>query len=190
MGAPTAGEVVTYLEMTSPDQLRPGRPADVDVDMVRVGSDLIDRYSQVVNRVAAPHGWNSLQWSPQRWHEFFGWRDLRAWLIQAAGEHVGVLATAVQADGNLGDPDVRAGPGGRRAGHRWSRADAECARRVELRRRRPRPGAAGLAAHVVSGPSARAAQLPRPRVPAVLDPARAAYRLTHGAAARCRCEGG
>ncbi len=101
MGSPTSGEVVTYLEMTAPDQLRPARPAAVDVDVLRVGPDLAYRYAEVANRVAAPHGWTSLDRSPERWSEFFAWRDLRTWSIRAAGEPVGVLATAAHADGNL-----------------------------------------------------------------------------------------
>jgi RimJ/RimL family protein N-acetyltransferase len=99
--AQTTREVVTYLEMTSPDQLRPARPATVDVDMVRVGPDLVGRYAQIANRVAAPHAWTSLGWSAARWEAFFAWRDLRAWLIRAAGDPAGVLAMAGQPDGNL-----------------------------------------------------------------------------------------
>ncbi len=101
MGTPAAGEVVTYLEMTAPHQLRPARPAAADVDLLRVGPDLTESYARAANRVAAPHGWTSLDWSPARWDAFFAWYDLRAWLIRANGEPVGVLAMAGQPDGNV-----------------------------------------------------------------------------------------
>jgi GNAT superfamily N-acetyltransferase len=94
-------EIVTYLEMTSPDQLRAARPAPVEVHLQPVGPAVADAYMWAAIRVATPHGSTLVDWSEARWSEFFAWRDLRAWLIRAAGDPAGVLATARQPDGNL-----------------------------------------------------------------------------------------
>jgi hypothetical protein len=52
-------ETVTYLEMTAPDQLRPGRPAPTPVEM-----DKLDRVSwpllkATYERIGAPLNWQS-----------------------------------------------------------------------------------------------------------------------------------
>ena len=88
--------VVTYLEMTTADQLRPAAPAplelrpETDASLIRPLHD----------RIALPHGWSGLQWSDQRWGEELARPFLRYWVASVEGEAVGLLALDAPPDGN------------------------------------------------------------------------------------------
>ncbi len=85
---PADPETVTYLQMTSRDQLRPGRPAaGVTLERLARGSALI---RPTVTRIGAPYGWPSAGWSDDRWTAWLAEPTLRQWLVRRAGEVAGL----------------------------------------------------------------------------------------------------
>jgi hypothetical protein len=86
-------EVVTYLEMTSSDELNaaPSIP-EVSIERAHTGSPLI---RELTERVGRPCGWRTVSWSDQKWAEFLANPDVQAWLIthkdgRAGLQHLGV----------------------------------------------------------------------------------------------------
>lgn len=92
-------EVVTYLEMTSPLQLRPGRVPAVAVDVVRAGPADVPMMIETNLRVAWPYEWSSLLWSPGRWAELIV--DTWCGVVRIDGRPGGVLMHVAQPDGNV-----------------------------------------------------------------------------------------
>jgi ribosomal protein S18 acetylase RimI-like enzyme len=85
-------QTVTWLEMTSPDQLRPGRPPPEPVELVPVDPSLGPLLGETTARVGAPHGWTTRPaWSGARWARHLAKPGVRAWLVQVGGEPAGVV---------------------------------------------------------------------------------------------------
>jgi GNAT superfamily N-acetyltransferase len=93
---------MTYLEMTSPAQLRPGRPAPEPVRM-EAHDGGSQRMRSTHDRVAAPHHWSSRTWSDAQWAEYVSRAGLHRWLAWVGDEVAGLLA--VQADPG-GDAEI------------------------------------------------------------------------------------
>lgn len=92
-------EVVTYVEMTAPEQLRLARPArGVTLERVDRTSPLI-RSTQ--DRVAAPHHWQSQSWSDEQWREWLSRPGLRNWIVRRHGEAAGVAELEAQPGGEV-----------------------------------------------------------------------------------------
>ena len=85
-------QTVTWLEMTSPDQLRPGRLPPEPVELVPVGPPLAPLLGETTTRVGKPHGWTSrLAWSAAQWAEHLAKPGVRAWLARVGGDPAGVV---------------------------------------------------------------------------------------------------
>jgi RimJ/RimL family protein N-acetyltransferase len=80
-------EVVTFLEMRSPDDLVPGAPAPVD--LVLGPPDQRFRDTQV--RVGGPHHWPTTDWSHDQWEGWLAGPGLHHGTFVDAGEAVGML---------------------------------------------------------------------------------------------------
>lgn len=92
-------ETVTYVEMTTPDQLRPARPADgVVLDRVDRRSPLI---KSVQTRVATPHHWPTLLWSDDQWRQWLSRPGLRHWIVRFHGEAAGIVELEAQPGGEV-----------------------------------------------------------------------------------------
>ena len=77
-----------YVEMTSPDQLRPASPLHgVALETAPPGSSI---FRPTQEAVGAPHQWPSLQWSDQEWNDWLSDPRRTQMLIQHDGETVGV----------------------------------------------------------------------------------------------------
>lgn len=62
-------ETVTYLEMTSPDELISGRPPPTSVELEKVDRGSAPLLRSTYTRIAAPHGWISRSdWSDEQWN--------------------------------------------------------------------------------------------------------------------------
>jgi GNAT superfamily N-acetyltransferase len=85
-------EVVTYLQMSSPDDLMPGTPAPIA--LVLGPPDQRFRDAQV--RVGAPHHWPTTDWSHDQWEGYLAGPGLHHGTFLSDGEAVGVLT--VQAE--------------------------------------------------------------------------------------------
>lgn len=84
-------QTVTYLEMTSPDQLRPGRvpPAEVTLDSADEAALPLMRLTQ--NRIGAPHHWSTLDWSHQRWLGVLSHGAWRSWIARVGPDVAGLI---------------------------------------------------------------------------------------------------
>lgn len=95
-------ETVTYLEMTSPDQLVPGLPPSAPVEM-----EVLDRGSapllrSTYARIAAPYGWISRSaWSDEQWAEWLSSPTVQAWLARVGDEVVGMVELQSQSVGDV-----------------------------------------------------------------------------------------
>jgi GNAT superfamily N-acetyltransferase len=93
---PVRGEVITFLEMTSPAQLRPGRvvPGLVLVPTAPGEEPLV---RQTIVRVGAPYRWPSAGWADAAWAEWFAAAGRQSFLLRAGGP-AGILAGIVETE--------------------------------------------------------------------------------------------
>ena len=85
-------QTVTWLEMTSPDQLRPGRPPPEPVELVPAGPPVARLLAETTTRVGRPHDWTTRPaWSAARWAEHLARPGVAAWLARVGGEPAGVI---------------------------------------------------------------------------------------------------
>ncbi|MDQ4031697.1 MAG: hypothetical protein M3332_05285 [Actinomycetota bacterium] len=84
-------QTITYLEMTSPDQLLAGRapPAEVTIDSVDATALALIRSTH--DRIATPHHWSSLDWSEQQWSDLLARRGVRSWTAHVGVEAIGLV---------------------------------------------------------------------------------------------------
>ena len=80
------GETVTWLEMTSPDQLVPGSPPPQPVAFERLGPRDVDVARETALAIGDPYGWETRPtWSSERWAEWLGRDTVHALLARTAG---------------------------------------------------------------------------------------------------------
>jgi ribosomal protein S18 acetylase RimI-like enzyme len=85
-------QTVTWLEMTSPDELRPGRLPPEPLELVAAGPALAPLLAETTTRVGRPHGWTSRPaWSAAQWAEHLARPGVRARLARVGGEPAGVI---------------------------------------------------------------------------------------------------
>lgn len=99
-------ETVTYLEMTSPDQLRPGRPAPAAVELDRLDRASWRLLKATYERVGAPFDWQGRRagpaaWSDERWQELLARRAVQAWVARVGGEVAGLVELELQPGGDV-----------------------------------------------------------------------------------------
>lgn len=84
-------QTITYLEMTSPDQLIAGRapPAEVTIDSVDATALVLIRSTH--DRIATPHHWSSLGWSEQQWSDLLATPGVRSWIARAGVDVIGLV---------------------------------------------------------------------------------------------------
>jgi ribosomal protein S18 acetylase RimI-like enzyme len=93
-------ETVTYLEMTSVGQLRPGRPAPVTMVKVDVAAASLLRRNYA--RIAAPLHWQSRRtWSVARWQQLLTRPEVHAWIAKVGDGVAGVVELEVQPGGEV-----------------------------------------------------------------------------------------
>ena len=93
-------QTVTWLEMTSPDQLRPGRLPPEPVELVPAGPPLAPLLGETTARVGGPHRWTSRPaWSAAQWAQHLAKPGVRAWLARVGGEPAGVIEIEVRPGG-------------------------------------------------------------------------------------------
>lgn len=90
---------ITYVEMTGPDQLRPGSPVDgLTLEQVEPTSPLVP---SVMARVGAPYGWRSTDRTPEQWAVHVARPGHEFWIIRYEGAEAGILAIVRQPDGDI-----------------------------------------------------------------------------------------
>ncbi|MFN2495066.1 MAG: GNAT family N-acetyltransferase [Pseudonocardiaceae bacterium] len=84
-------QTVTYLEMTSPDQLRPGRMPPAEITLDCAGETALPLIRSTQNRIGAPHHWPTLDWSQQRWLGVLFSRAWRSWIARVGPDVAGLI---------------------------------------------------------------------------------------------------
>jgi len=95
-------ETVTYLEMTSVDQLRPGRPAPAPVEMVELDQAAASVLRQTYARIAAPLNRQSRRtWSDAQWHQLLTRPQVHAWIARVGDQVAGLVELEAQPGGSV-----------------------------------------------------------------------------------------
>ena len=95
-------QTVTWLEMTSPDELRPGRLPPAPVGLELVDRSRVPMLRETANRVGRPHGWTSRSgWSEERWAEHLAKPGVRAFLARVGGEPAGLIELEARPGGEV-----------------------------------------------------------------------------------------
>ena len=92
---------VTYLEMTSHEQLRPKpAPAGCEVVMVAEPSPEVNQF--FYNGVGSNYSWTDrLPWPRERWLAYLNELGVETWILKVNGEQAGYFELAPQADGEI-----------------------------------------------------------------------------------------
>jgi GNAT superfamily N-acetyltransferase len=95
-------QTVTWLEMTSPDKLRPGRLPPAPVDLEPVDRSEVALLRETNRRVGEPHGWTGRSaWSEARWAEHLARPGVRAFLARVGGEPAGLVELEARSGGEV-----------------------------------------------------------------------------------------
>lgn len=95
-------ETVTYLEMTSPDQLVAGRPPPAPVEMEELDRGSAPLLRSTYARIAAPHGWISRsEWSHHQWAEWLRSPGTRAWVARVGDDVAGMIELQAEPGGDV-----------------------------------------------------------------------------------------
>jgi GNAT superfamily N-acetyltransferase len=95
-------ETITYLEMTAPDQLVPGRPPPTPLAVERLDPASLPLLRSTYARIGAPHGWfGRLAWSDQRWEAWLSRPGVQPWIARVGGEVAGMVELELQPGGDV-----------------------------------------------------------------------------------------
>ncbi|SHN04509.1 GNAT family N-acetyltransferase [Cryptosporangium aurantiacum] len=86
----------TYVEMTSPEELVPGREVD-DVKLTPIDDDH-ELIKDLERRIGAPYGWKSATRPDEEWTGILADPLRRRWAVRHHGEPVGLVELAPRAD--------------------------------------------------------------------------------------------
>jgi ribosomal protein S18 acetylase RimI-like enzyme len=95
-------QTITWLEMTSPGELRPGRLAPAPLELRRGDRSTAALLASTCARVGAPHGWTSRPaWSLERWAGHLARPGVRAWVAQVGGAAAGIVELEARPQGEV-----------------------------------------------------------------------------------------
>jgi GNAT superfamily N-acetyltransferase len=92
---------ITYLEMTSSDQLVAGKLPPADIALDPAGAPALAVVRSTHDRIAAPHHWLSLGWSEQRWLNLLGRPGVRCWIARVGVDVIGLILVERHARGDV-----------------------------------------------------------------------------------------
>jgi GNAT superfamily N-acetyltransferase len=95
-------DTVTCLEMTSPDQVVPGRrpPAPLELQEVGVSAAAVLRSTYL--RIFTPYHAGRSGWSDAEWEEELARPGVRAWLAKVDDEVAGLVELEAEPNGDVG----------------------------------------------------------------------------------------
>jgi GNAT superfamily N-acetyltransferase len=96
-------ETVTCLEMTSPDQLVPGRAPPAPIHLLEAGAGSASLVRSAYERIAEPHGWlGRAAWSDEEWKELLLRPEIRVWVALFEEAVAGMVELECQARNEVG----------------------------------------------------------------------------------------
>jgi GNAT superfamily N-acetyltransferase len=96
-------ETVTYLEMTSRDQLVPARIPEAPIDLEEVDQASLALVRSIYGRIGEPYGWIARAgWSDDDWRELLRRPEVRVWVASIAGDPAGVIELEAGSAGDVG----------------------------------------------------------------------------------------
>lgn len=84
-------DIVSHLDMTSPDELVPASPAPREIRLREVGASEPDTVQDVHDRMSGPYYWRSLAWTKEQWLDCLNADGVRTWLADVDGEPMGLV---------------------------------------------------------------------------------------------------
>ena len=97
-------ETVSFLEMSSPSELVPGRPppAPLDVEEVVAGPAGAALLRETNVRIGAPHRWRGrTAWTDEQWQEELARPGVRAWIARVDGDVAGLVELEAEPNGDV-----------------------------------------------------------------------------------------
>jgi GNAT superfamily N-acetyltransferase len=92
---------VTYLEMTSGDQLVAGKAPTAEIVLDPVDATALAVIRSTHDRIAAPHHWLSLGWSEQRWLNLLARPGVRCWIARVGADVIGLILMTRHSRGDV-----------------------------------------------------------------------------------------
>jgi GNAT superfamily N-acetyltransferase len=92
-------ETVTFVEMTSPDELVPGRPSPRPVEMRPQDRSAADLVKDLNDRVGGPYQWTGLARTVDDWRRSLARPDTWHWIPTVDDEPAGLLIVVAHAGG-------------------------------------------------------------------------------------------
>ncbi|MGH3823515.1 MAG: GNAT family N-acetyltransferase [Pseudonocardiaceae bacterium] len=84
-------QIVTFLEMTSRNQLVAAKVPPADLTLTSVGAAELALIRSTHRRIAMPHHWSSLAWSEQHWRNLLAYSGVRTWIARLGEEAIGLV---------------------------------------------------------------------------------------------------
>lgn len=92
----------TYLELTSPDQLKPFRLDDPLLRFARVPVPSVPLVQRLYKEVGEPYHWvDRWRWSTEEWQRFVGEFGYGIWILTHDGELAGFVEMKNEEDGSV-----------------------------------------------------------------------------------------
>ncbi|MGH3768700.1 MAG: GNAT family N-acetyltransferase [Pseudonocardiaceae bacterium] len=84
-------QTVAFLEMTSADQLRPGKAPPAEISLDSVDAAELPLIRSTIDRIGAPHHWPSLAWSQRQWLNVVSGPSVRSWIARVGIDVIGLV---------------------------------------------------------------------------------------------------
>jgi RimJ/RimL family protein N-acetyltransferase len=174
-------ETVTYLEMTSPSKLAPGRPPSARLEIQELGRAEAPMLRSTYARIGGPHGWTGRSaWSGAQWEEQLSRPGIQAWIARVDDDVVGLVELEAESNGDVGIVVFGLVP--EFVGRGFGGALLTLATRLAWKVKSPRwhVHETGVGSDFLTRPSARKAELRTSGLSNVPNRAQAAGKLARG----------
>jgi GNAT superfamily N-acetyltransferase len=96
-------ETLTYLEMTSPSQLVPGRPPPAPLEVEEIGPEAASLLRSTYVRIwAGLASGGRMAWSDAQWEEELARRGVGAWVVRVGEDVAGFVELEGEPNGDVG----------------------------------------------------------------------------------------
>jgi GNAT superfamily N-acetyltransferase len=98
-----AEEILTSLEMTSPEQLRDARPPPEPIELEEAGPADAELCRETWLRIGEPYAWHGrADWSDRRWEKHLSQSGVQAWIARIRDDLAGLVILETNPGGDVG----------------------------------------------------------------------------------------